>query len=274
MQKSELFTPFYRWKERNFVVELKDNETIDGMDMYVLSLQRPGMTPETWYINAETFLVYKTVGRWVDFATPLVAETWYDDYREVDGLLLPHYMEQTFSTRHTITEIEEVTVNPEFDKTIFSMPSCPQMKKISFLDGIWDVKVEYMNRLGNWQLFDSVVSVFEHAPDNIMQGNISYEVNFPYFISYTINYNRQTNQYQLVVYNDFYSITNLYPGNFEDGMLVFSNMPENSSTEMPDTPPLTQYVFAITNDDGFVIERKRFADNAWSGVERLTYSRK
>jgi hypothetical protein len=57
-------------------------------------------------------------------------------------------------------------------------------------------------------------------------------------------------------------------------MLVFSNMPEKSSTEMPDTPPLTQYVFAITNDDGFVIERKRFADNAWSGVERLTYRRK
>ena len=36
MQKAELFSPFYRWKERNFVVGLKDNETIDGMDMYVL----------------------------------------------------------------------------------------------------------------------------------------------------------------------------------------------------------------------------------------------
>lgn len=274
MQKAEFFTPFFRWKERNFVVELKANETIDGIDMYVLSLQRPGMSAETWYISTETFLVYKSVSRWVDFAMPLIAETWYDDYRLVDGLLLPHYLEQTFSTRHTITEIKEVIVNPEFDKVVFAMPSCPQMKKISFLNGTWDVKVEYMNRLGNWQVFDTVESVFEHSANNIILGNISYEVNFPYSFSYTIHYNRKTEQYQMVVYNEFYSTTNLYSGKFEDGLLVFSNKPENSTNEQSGDASPIQYVFTITNENDFVMERKQFADNAWSGVERLSYIRK
>jgi hypothetical protein len=59
MQKSEMITPFYRWKERGFSVELLDNEIMDDIEMYVLSLTRPGMTPEKWYLNAETYLAYK-----------------------------------------------------------------------------------------------------------------------------------------------------------------------------------------------------------------------
>jgi hypothetical protein len=277
MQKSELFSPFYRWKERGFQVELKGTEEVDGLEMYVLSLTRPGMPEETWYLDTQTYLAYKSITPWADFAYPMVAETYYDDYREVNGLLLPHYMEQTFSTRHTVTEIEEVIVNPEYDSGIFRMPACPQMEKLTALSGDWNVQVEMMTRTGNFHTFDQMTGSFEKTTGDVMQGSISYEVNFPVTTRYTLNYNRHTGRYQLVVYNELHSTTHLFNGNWVDGSLVFDNLPEegqNEASASAGQQPLTQYVFTVKDEKTFLLERNRSVNNGetWLPVKKLTYT--
>lgn len=279
MQKAELFSPFYRWEERGFQVDLKGTEVFDGLELYVFALTRPGMPEETWYIDTHTYLVYKSITPWVDFTYPMVAESYYDDYREVSGLLLPHYIEQTYSTRHTVTEIEQVFVNPDFDKGIFRMPDCPHMEKLAAMAGNWNVQVEMMTRSGNWHMFDQVTSRFEKMDGEILQGNIYYEVNFPVTTRYTLNYNRRTEQYQLVVYNEFHSVTELFNGKWIDGSLVFDNLPGEQQKEEPAAAgaqqSFTQYVFTITDDQTFLVERNRSGNHGetWQQVERLTYSK-
>ncbi len=279
MQKAELFTPFYRWKERGFLVELKGKEEVDGLEMYVLSLTRPGMPEETWYIDAHTYLAYKSITPWADFAMPMVAESYYDDYREVRGLLLPHYIEQTYSTRHTVTEIEQVFVNPDFDNDIFRMPACPHMEKLAAMAGNWNVQVEMMTRAGSLHIFDQVSGTFEKTGRDILQGSISYEVRFPVTTRYTLNYNRHTGRYQLVVYNELHSTTHLFNGNWVDGSLVFDNLPEEQQNEASapsaGQQPLTQYVFTFADEQTFLLERNRSANNgeSWQQVKRLTYSK-
>ena len=236
------------------------------------------MPEETWYIDNQTFLVYKSITPWVDFATPMVAETYYDDYREVNGLLLPHYIEQTFSTRHTVTEIEKVVVNPDFHSGIFRMTPCQHMQKLDAITGTRDVQVEMMTRAGSLHTFDQVTGTFEKSGRDVLQGSISYEVSFPVTTRYTLNYNRHTGRYQLVVYNELHSTTHLFNGNWMDGSFVFDNLPEegqNETSASATQQPLTQYVFTVKDDQTFLLERNRSVNNGetWQQVKRLTWKK-
>ena len=121
-QKAELFSPFYRWKEKTDQITFIGREETDGLDTYIIRFSRPGMPPEEWYIDAHTFLAYKYTSQWEDFTTPANAVTYFDDYRTIYGIVIPFYIEQVFSSRHTETIIEEVIINPMIDETIFSMP--------------------------------------------------------------------------------------------------------------------------------------------------------
>jgi hypothetical protein len=281
MQKAEFFTPFYRWEERGFEVGYKGTEEIDGTEVYVLTLARPGMPEETWYIDANTFLVYKSITQWVDFSYPMVAETFYDDYRNVEGLVLPHYMEQTYSTRHTITEIDRVVMNPAVNNQVFHMSSCPGMERIAFLAGKWEAQVDMMTRSGNWHTFDRVESGFEQSSRDVIRGNISYEVYFPISMDYTLNFNRNTETYQLVVYNEFYSVTELFNGDFhENGTLIFEpeegkhkNEPGSNGTPVQ---TVFRYVFTFPDHNNFLLERQRSVDKgeSWQEMERFGYVRK
>jgi hypothetical protein len=277
MQKAELFTPFYRWKERGFKAGLKGEEQMDGHQLHVLTLTRPGMTEETWYIDAQTYLIYKSLTRWVDFTYPMEAETFYDDYRDVNGLVLPHYFEQTYSTRHTLTEIEQIIVNPQINSAVFSMPPFEHMQKIEPLAGEWDAVIELVNRAGAWQTIDSVRSVFQFLSNDIIQGDISYDVNFPVHTRFTMNFNRRALQYQMVVYNEFYSTTQLFNGTLVDGELAFDDgqLASDASPDNQPANPAVRYIIELRDADKFVLTRKRSSDNGqtWQDVERITFNR-
>jgi len=121
-QKAELFSPFYRWKEKTDQITFIGMEETDGLDMFVIRFSRPGMPPEDWYLDANTYLAYKYTSQWEDFTTAANSVTYFDDYRNIGGIVLPFYIEQVFSSRHTETILDEVIVNPTIDQNIFSMP--------------------------------------------------------------------------------------------------------------------------------------------------------
>ncbi len=278
MQKAEFFTPLFRWEERGLEVELAGPETIDGINTWKLLVTRPGMLQETWYLDAQTLLAYKSITPWIDFATAATAETFYDDYREINGILLPHYIETTYSTRHITTEIEQVTFNPEFNPQIFAPPACKHLAKIEPLINSWNVKVEYMTRVGNWHVFDEVQTDFASSNEKRIEGQLSYELNFPANNHYTIHYNHRTQLYQLVVYNDFYSTTDLFEGTFEQETLVFTNIPEQKDSGEPApeqaSQPYFQFIFNFEDNNRITLERNRSTDNGatWQPAARYTFT--
>lgn len=278
MQKAEFFTPFFRWEERGLEIELMGTETIDGIQTWKLLVTRPGMQPETWFLDAQTLLVYKSITPWIDFATAATAETFYDDYRKTNGILLPHYIETTYSTRHITTEIEQVTINPEFNPHIFAPPTCKHLAKIEPLIGSWNVKVEYMTRAGSWHVFDKAQTTFESNNEKRIEGPLSYELNFPATNHYTIHYNHRSQLYQLVVYNDFYSTTDLFEGTMEQETLVFQNIPKQKDPIEPASgqasQPYFQFIFNMEDNNRIILERNRSTDNGatWQQVARYTFS--
>ncbi len=275
MQKAETVTPFFRWNERGYVVTYIGEEVLDGLDMYVLELTRPKMPTETWYLDASTCLEYKYISQWADFTYPLQAESYFDDFREVDGIVFPFFVEQTFSTRHRITQIEDIHINPVTDESLFAMPPCDHMEKLAMIPGTWNVGVEVMTRQGHWHDAGQVVTTFDFLSRDKIQGIIAYDMAFPATNTYALSFNKRTNQYQLVVFSELFSTTDLFHGEITDNMLILDNMPvkeavsdsENTAREQA----FTRYTFSLGATDNITIERMQSSDGGeiWRGTERF-----
>ena len=132
-QKAEFFTPFFRYKERGYSVELLDNQNVDGMDMIVIKLTRQNDKAETWFLDAETYLEYKYESEWADFAYGVPAESYFDDFRNIKGLVIPFFIERTFWQRDRITRIEDINFNIDVDPDLFVIPRSEEIEILAFM---------------------------------------------------------------------------------------------------------------------------------------------
>ncbi len=104
-------TPFFNYKENNYEVKLLGEVELDGVDAIGLELTRPDGHSETWYLDPEPFLEMGRVSPGNDWLGPVEKRTYYDDFREVDGVMVPYYTEAEWYTRNRIMEIDEVVMN-------------------------------------------------------------------------------------------------------------------------------------------------------------------
>lgn len=107
-------------------IEYLGVEDVEGESCHVLRVRPEGMPEETWYLDARTFLETKRVSRTFDlFSGPgieLEMETFFMDFREVDGVRIPFREERHFGTRYRVFEASSVKVNPGLDAAVFGMP--------------------------------------------------------------------------------------------------------------------------------------------------------
>jgi hypothetical protein len=271
VQKATMATPFFDYQEKGHRVEYLGEEEQDGLALHVLKLIRNNGLEETWYLDADTYLPYKTISQWIDFATPLQSEAWYEDYREVDGVVIPFFTERVFANRLWATEVEEAVVNGPVDHSLFIAPACPGMQRLAFLEGSWHVEVSAPNRQGQWVTIDRRPASFGWAPRDVMQGEFIYGATFPSLHRLGFSYHRRGEEYQLMVYNDFASTWEFLQGGFEEDVLVL----ENTHSTAGDNKTPIRYLLTVNGPDGFLLERARSADQGetWTVFERLAFSR-
>lgn len=274
LQKAEFFTPFYHYKEKGYQVELLGKQDLEGVEVFAIKLTKPNEKTETWYLNASTFLEYKYESAWVDFAYPAPAQTYFDDFRNVDGLLIPFYVEREFWQRNRMLIIENVEINPEIDEHIFEMPPSEEIGKLSFLLGDWDVKVEALGRRG-WMPVDQTTSHIEFAELNRIQENITYENTFVQAKTIDYTYNLSTKKYRVSMYNAFSSEIDLLEGNFTDSTFVLENKHIHFGDSIPNAI-YTQITYSRMETDSFLVDMKYSYDQGenWNPGERLVYTRR
>jgi hypothetical protein len=273
-QKAEFFTPFYKYKEKGHEVEFIGKQKADGIDVYVLKLIRSNGSTETWYLNAETFLEYKYESNWVDFASGLPSETYFDDFREIDGIVIPFFYERTFWQRDRVLQIENIEFNTSIDESMFMMPRSEQIGELSFLVGEWNVKVDAWSRRGNrWYKVDSTNSTIDYVATNLIQEKIDY---IDFFVqSNIINYSfsASSEKYNVAKYNGFSSEIRMFEGNITDTSFVVNSVITDCDTTNTN---VTQLNFGHIEKNGFLLEIKRSGDNGitWNPRVRLQYTRK
>jgi hypothetical protein len=272
--KAEFCTPFFDYKKRGFEVSYEGIEKAEGKDCYKLILTRDDGKAETWFLDTKTYLEVKSLSLWADFGQLTESEAFYDDFREVENVILPFYTERVFSIRDRILEIENVEFNVGPDPAIFKFPLSPEIQKLKFLAGNWSVIFETMGRSGKLQRADSTSSKIELVDGmNLLQEKISFINYFPINKIANWSYNSELESYVMNTFNSFYSRSEIFTGNFEADTLVFDNTQIKFNDESKEG--LAKFKFFNSDENTVVMDVLQSTDEgvSWSTVQRFTYSR-
>lgn len=106
-------------------VELSGTEKVEGRDCFKLTVTFKSGGVRYSYIDAVTFLEAKAEGRRTAGGDEVMLETYYRDYRDVDGLKIPYRVEAGPAKRpeRQKISIEKVEVNIPIDDQRFERPN-------------------------------------------------------------------------------------------------------------------------------------------------------
>lgn len=270
-QLADYFTPFYKYKEKGYTAELLGQKDEDGVDTYEIKLTRANGEAETWYLDANTYLEYKVVSNWVDFATPIQADTYFDDFQTVEGVVIPFFVEHMFGQRDYTLKVESVEFNPEYDVAIFEMPKSDEMNKLALMEGEWKVNVEMKGRNGEFMTIDNSISNIAFTSHNNLHQELSYENYYVQPMDMHYSYHKTKGKYILTIYTDFSSTTDLFEGEFKEGVLTFNEIVAEDS----ETGPSFQLILSDLSKEGFIIEMKQTRDKgaSWDTAVKFSFSK-
>ncbi len=126
MERESWFAPaLLEAGARGVEVELLGSGEIDGVETVDLRLVFPGGVEEVWHLDAETlleFAVDSQVVDWTQGTEPMARRAFFDDFREVDGLVLPFRVEVEFGARLETMEVASAVVNGAIDPSRLVAP--------------------------------------------------------------------------------------------------------------------------------------------------------
>ncbi|HEY7095739.1 MAG TPA: hypothetical protein VH437_03390 [Terriglobales bacterium] len=122
---ADLDGPLMDYKAKGNRVEYSGKEKLDGKDTYKLKVTLKDGEVREEYIDCESNLGLKWVGKIVNQEKEVAVESLFSDYRAVDGVMFAFRIDsQTVgsSNQQTIT-LDKVEVNPSLDDPRFELPA-------------------------------------------------------------------------------------------------------------------------------------------------------
>jgi outer membrane lipoprotein-sorting protein len=104
-------------------ITVKGKEQVEGKDVYVLTATPPEGAPETWYFDAASGLLIRMDLERESPQGKMAVQVFQEDYKEVDGIKIPHSMRQVTSAFTIIIKLTEVKHNVPIDDAKFNKPA-------------------------------------------------------------------------------------------------------------------------------------------------------
>jgi outer membrane lipoprotein-sorting protein len=120
---ADLYGPLFDYASRGHVVELQGREKVEGRDTYKLKVTLPAGAVRWVYLDAASALEVKVEAVRRQGTRGSRVQTYYHDWRPVEGLLIPHRYETRADgskDSHRLT-VETARVNPALDDSRFAM---------------------------------------------------------------------------------------------------------------------------------------------------------
>jgi hypothetical protein len=123
LERESAFEPLlFEFESKGISVELIGPGDVDGVETIDLAVLLPSGAAEVWHLDAETYLEVAIDSEVIDltqFQEPVAMRAFLDDFRPVEGLMLPHLVELEFGARLESMTVEQVVVDSELDMTRF-----------------------------------------------------------------------------------------------------------------------------------------------------------
>lgn len=274
--------PLLGYREKGHQVELIGPDDIDGQPTLALRLTLADGQEETWHLDPETHLEVAVDRPVYDF-TQLPQETteraYYDDFRVVDGLTLPHYIEKEYGARHVVLSWDAIEVNPTLVAETFRRPLPSGMERLRPLVGTWELDIESrFAPQAPWAKATTTSTI-----EALLEGAYLVE-HFDYVIGDRANevvrvrtYDRFDDAFRFTHSDDFTSHLDIFTGTADaDGeRITLSNESTGTAAEIGGSTVLErQHTYDIT-PQGFKIDWERSTDGGetWFVATRYTYKR-
>ena len=116
--------PLLNYKELGATVQLVGKEKVGDRDAHVIVFEPPSGPPTRFSIDAETYLLLEVV---IKFDVPQLGRdveqtTTLHDYRDVDGVKLPHQVRSTSAVQNFTITFTTVEHNVRVDPALFVKP--------------------------------------------------------------------------------------------------------------------------------------------------------
>jgi len=113
----------WNWKEKGHKLVLGGRQEVAGKPAFQLTLTKADGDIDEMYIDTESFLLIKMIKKTNINNSEVEVEVYYDDYRDIDGVLLPFKIEQRLNSQQgMLINIKEIKFNIEVDDSIFNKP--------------------------------------------------------------------------------------------------------------------------------------------------------
>ncbi|HSE39020.1 MAG TPA: hypothetical protein VLG74_17085 [Blastocatellia bacterium] len=104
-------------------ITVKGKEKVGDKDAYVLTATPAEGAAETWYFDAATGLLTRMDLERESPQGKMAVQVFQEDYKEVDGIKIPHTMRQVTSAFTIVIKLDEVKHNVTVDETKFNKPT-------------------------------------------------------------------------------------------------------------------------------------------------------
>ncbi len=268
-------TPFFDYQEKGHQVKLVGEVDFEGQELLQLDVTRADGTEEQWYLDPETGLEVARTSPGSDFGNPMPQQTVFDDFREVGGVVIPHFTESQWYTRDRVMEIESVEVNVELDQDLFAFPPPAGMAVLAPMVGDWQVKLEHRSRpdapFEETETSATITSLVDGAL--IQEQGVDEDGQQ---VVRTLSYDGFQKRYRMTLINRFTTHLDVQEGELDDdGRLVVSNVDTGTTWQGYGFTFFGRTSFADVSEDGFKVEQEMSMDGGenWFVIQKLTYTR-
>ncbi len=273
---AHFINPLWNYAELGMQAEYLGETEYEGMPALGIKLTRPDGQEETWYLDPQTYLEYARTAPGSDFGRPLPQRTFYDDFREVEGVKIPYLVETQWYTRDRVMHVAKIEVNVEVDPAYFNMPAPEGMADLLHMVGRWKVAVAQRSQ-PDAPLRESEL---ELEIGSAMDGKViesHYSTEEGQEIMWSLSFDTFRKAYRLTEFRSSRGYMDIQQGTFDDaGTLTLSNVATETSYQVADLTVHGRFNVSEITPDSFKIEREASIDGgeSWWVAVTETYTRR
>ncbi|MGD8727453.1 MAG: hypothetical protein PVH40_07390 [Gemmatimonadales bacterium] len=122
-EEADFDGPLVNYQEKGHTLALVGRGDVEGTPTYELKLTHRNGEVTTYHLDVQTFLPMLTESNRNVQGQQLHVQTILSDYREVDGMMIPHSIEVIQDMGSQTLLIEQIEHNVAIDDTVFVMPT-------------------------------------------------------------------------------------------------------------------------------------------------------
>jgi hypothetical protein len=274
-READFVTPLFDHAARGFRLKLVGEVDFEGSPAIGVEVDRGDGSAETWYLDPRSFLALARVSPGNDVFGPVERRTYYDDYRDVDGVKLPFYVEAQWYTRQFVYEVASVETNVAVDDAKFGLPLPPGMAPLAALAGSWKVALSSRQHPGApWEESERTSQTEARLRGALIEERYATAEGIEVVRCFT--YDQFHKKYRVTQIDGRRTQLDVYEGDFDDsGRWVVSNVATGTSWSGFGMVFHTRLSISDIGPDGFTLEHETSTDGGetWFLDAKAAYAR-